>query len=80
LTPFHEAFSFLGFPGSFLPGMRAIAYSSGQARTSGHIRLGEAAQGRRYFAGRHRQRSLQLFGDLPIRLGYETDHDWGDAK
>jgi hypothetical protein len=84
LTPFHEAFSCLRFPASFLPGMRAIAYSnslfSGQVRTSGHVRLAEAAQWRRYFTGRYRQRFLELFGDLLIRLGYEKDCDWGDPK
>lgn len=79
LVLFHNIFSFLGFPGSFLPGVLAIAYRSsifsGQV-SSGHVRSAEAGQWRRYFTRSHNERFLELFGDILIRLGYERGHAW----
>lgn len=68
LVLFHRVFSFLGFPGSVLPGVLGIAYRnslfSGQVTTPGHVRSGETAQWRRYFERRHKERFLELFGDV----------------
>lgn len=80
LLLFHRVFTFLGFPGSVVPSLLAIAYSkslfSGQVKSVSHIRSGEVAQWEQYFRHRHNQRFLELFGDVLIRLGYETDHSW----
>jgi hypothetical protein len=80
LMVFHRAFSFLGFPGSALPGALAIAYSkslfSNQVKPSDHIRSGEVGQWKQYFTRKHKERFLELFGDVLIRLGYEDDDGW----
>jgi Sulfotransferase domain len=80
LMVFHKAFSFLGFPGSILPGALAIAFSkslfSNQPSASNHIRSGEVAQWEQYFTRSHKERFLELFGDVLIRLGYENNNDW----
>jgi hypothetical protein len=80
LMLFHRAFAFLGFPGSALPGVLAIAYRkslfSNQLKASGHIRSGEVGQWKQYFTRQHKERFLELFGDVLIRLGYEDDNDW----
>jgi hypothetical protein len=80
LMIFHRAFAFLGFPGSALPGVLAIAYRkslfSNQLKTSDHIRSGEVGQWKQYFTRKHKERFCELFGDVLIRLGYEDNDDW----
>jgi hypothetical protein len=80
LLTFHRAFSFLGFPGYAVPGLLAIAYDkslfSNRVKASDHIRSGQVGQWRKYFTRRHKERFLELFGDVLIQLGYERNHDW----
>lgn len=80
LTLFHELFVFLGFPGSVIPSLLAIAYNkslfSGQHSKSIHIRSGTVNQWKKYFKPIHKDRFLELYGDTLIRLGYEKDDNW----
>lgn len=80
LMLFHKLFIFLGFPGSAIPGLLAIAYNkslfSGLHGKSVHIRSGKANQWKKYFKPIHKQRFIELFGDVLIRLDYEKDNNW----
>ncbi|MFX0202290.1 MAG: sulfotransferase domain-containing protein [Candidatus Hodarchaeota archaeon] len=80
LILFHKIFSFLGFPGSVIPNLLAIAYNkslfSGLHSKSVHIRSGETNQWKKYFKPNHKDRFLELFGDALIRLGYEKKTNW----
>ena len=84
LTLFQKAFTFVGFPESVLPRLLAIAYSkslfSGQPEKSGHIRSGAARQWEKYFKRRHKDRFLEIFGHVLIRLGYEADDNWATSE
>jgi hypothetical protein len=84
LTLFRKALTFVGFPESMLPSLLAIAYNnslfSGQPEKSGHIRSGAARQWEKYFKGRHKERFLEMFGDVLIRLGYEADDTWATSE
>ena len=78
LILFHKIFSFLGFPGSVIPNLLAIAYNkslfSGLHSKSVHIRSGKTNQWKEYFKPNHKDRFLGLFGDALIRLGYENNN------
>jgi hypothetical protein len=80
LTLFYKVFLFLGFPGSAIPSLLAIAYNnslfSGRVRKSLHVRSGDQQQWKKYFTQKHKQRFLALFGDALIALGYENDDNW----
>lgn len=80
LILFHKIFSFLGFPGSMIPNLLAVAYNkslfSGQHSKSVHIRSGKTNQWKEYFKPNHKDRFLGLFGDALIRLGYEKNNNW----
>jgi hypothetical protein len=84
LILFHRAFSFLGFPASVLPSLLSIAFSnslfSGQLKKDGHIRSGKTGQWRKYFKQSHKDRFLELFSDVLIRLGYEEDNSWVNSE
>jgi hypothetical protein len=84
LVLFHEIFTFLGFPGSVLPSLLAIAYDrslfSGERAQSGHVRSGKTAQWKEYFKPAHKEAFLRLFGDALVRLGYEQDDSWASQS
>ena len=42
-----------------------------------HVRSGKSGQWRRYFDDAHVERFKELTGDLVVRLGYESEPDWG---
>ena len=80
LKLFHEIFSFLGFSGSAIPTLLSIAYSktlfSGIKKKNTHIRSGKPKQWKEYFKPIHKERFIELFDDILIQLGYESDHEW----
>lgn len=80
LILFHEIFTFLGFPGRAIPDLLTIAYNkslfSGRKKKSKHVRSGKSKQWKQYFKQCHKDRFLELFGDILIQLGYEQDNDW----
>lgn len=41
-----------------------------------HYRKGVAGDWRNYFEAQHKVRFTQLYGDILVRLGYETSDDW----
>jgi hypothetical protein len=81
LMLFHEAFTFLGFPGSAVPHLLSIAYGnslfSGQV-ASDHVRSGKARQWPALLKTSNRRKFLDQFGDVLIQLGYEEDDRWVD--
>jgi hypothetical protein len=84
LQLFYKVFLFLGFPGSAIPSLLAIAYNnslfSGRVRESLHVRSGDQQQWKKYFTQKHKQRFLELFGDALIVLGYEDDDNWNIVR
>jgi hypothetical protein len=44
-------------------------------RTS-HYRKGVAGDWRNYFQEQHQERFNELYGDVLVRLGYESSSDW----
>lgn len=80
LDLFYEIFKFLGFPGSAIPSVLAVAYNkslfSGVKNQSPHIRSGKKKQWVNYFEKIHRKRFVELFGDGLLKLGYEKDNEW----
>jgi hypothetical protein len=83
LLLFHKIFTFLGFPGEYLPEILGIAYNrslfAGNLKKSIHIRSGKARQWVEYFKPSHKTRFLELFGDALIKLEYERNHDWANS-
>ncbi|MCC0175945.1 sulfotransferase domain-containing protein [Waterburya agarophytonicola K14] len=41
-----------------------------------HLRSGRTGEWREIFGDRHKQEFKQIFGDVLIKLGYETNNDW----
>ena len=80
LLLFHQAYSFLGFPGRVIPRLLQISYArslfSGRLQTSTHIRSGKTKQWEQHLNAAHKARFLELFGDALRRLGYEANDDW----
>jgi hypothetical protein len=80
LLLFHQIFSFLGFSGRIIPQALEIAYEcslfSGQVSHSAHVRSGKARQWEKHFTPAHRERFLELYGDVLLRLEYESNHAW----
>jgi hypothetical protein len=83
LMLFHQIFSFLEFPGRVLPSTLEIAQQNSvfadKATASRHIRSEQARKWKKHFKRRHRQRLLELFGDVLVRLRYEPDDMWANA-
>lgn len=83
LILFHKMFVFLGFSGEVIPQILRIAHDnslfSGMLESSVHIRSGEPGQWEKYFRPVHKKRFLELFGDVLLRLGYESNDDWANS-
>jgi len=82
LILFSKIFTFLGFPRKVIPQILQVAYDnsvfSGNLKKSLHIRSGEAKQWQKYFTPRLKKRFSELFNDVLIKLGYETDDNWAN--
>ncbi len=82
LKLFHDIFLFLGFPGSVIPSLLAIAHRNslfgGLKKQGKHIRSGKTKQWEIFLKKTHRSRFLEIFGDALIRLGYEKDNKWAE--
>lgn len=80
LFEFHKIFTHLGFPGKHIPYLLKIAYKrsifSGNLKGHHHVRSGKTSQYKEYFKPEHKERFIELFGDVLIKLGYENDNDW----
>ncbi len=48
----------------------------GQVQAQSHLRSGRPGEWRDVLSDRQKARCKEAFGDVLIRLGYETDHDW----
>jgi hypothetical protein len=83
LMLFHQIFSFLEFPPRVLLSALEIAQQNSvfadKATASRHIRSKQAWQWKKHFKRCHRQRFLELFGDVLVRLRYEPDDTWANA-
>jgi hypothetical protein len=83
LMLFHQIFSFLEFPGRVIPSTLEIAQQNSvfadKATASSHIRSEQVRQWKKHFKRCHRQRFLELFGDVLVRLRYEPDDTWANA-
>lgn len=83
LLLFHKVFTFLGLPGRCIPRALKIAHAnslfSGNLKNSVHIRSGQGRQWERYFRPAHKLRFRELFGDILIKLGYESNNEWADC-
>lgn len=80
LTLFYKIFSFMKFPESLIPHLLEISrnnsmFSSNLKKTN-HIRSGKTNQWKKYFKEKHKNRFIELFGDVLIKLGYEKDNNW----
>jgi hypothetical protein len=77
---FHKVFDFLGFPGRYIPVLLKIAYQnslfSGNLKKGVHHRSGKTQQWRQHFSPENKELFIERFGDVLIKLGYETDHQW----
>jgi len=80
LLIFRDIFLFLGFPRSSLPNLLSIAYQNSifslNYQNSQHIRSGKPNDWKQYFKPRHKEKFLELFGNVLIDLGYEKDNSW----
>ncbi len=80
---FHKIFVFLGFPGRCIPKVLKISYDnslfSGNISRSVHRRSGKTRQWEKYFKPQHKAKFLELFDDVLIKLGYESNNDWADS-
>ena len=80
LTLFHQIFSFIGVEGKMIPKALELAWKnslfSNRLAPNFHRRSGKASQWTQYFESSHKQRFLELFGDVLVRLGYEEDNTW----
>ena len=48
----------------------------GIVKSNNHLRSGRLQQWKEHFNDEHKQQFKQLFGNILIKLGYETDNDW----
>lgn len=82
LVAFHRAFAHLGLPGHLIPRALQIAWESslfsGRVHDHKHVHHGGARQWPRHFERVHRERFVELFGDVLVRYGYEPDDAWVD--
>ena len=80
LVLFKKIFKFLGFPKELIPRILEICYEnslfSGRVKKITHIRPGQAGEWKKYFSAGHKEKFLELFGNLLIDLGYEKNNDW----
>lgn len=81
---FHEIFTHLGIPGRSIPCALRVAHEnslfSGRVRDAGHIRSGAASQWTEHLSAANRRRFVELFPDLLVRLGYESDDSWVEGS
>ena len=82
LLLFHKIFTFLGFPGSFMPVCLDCAYKnslfSGNIEKSVHVRSGKSSQWKTHFTSDHKKRFVELFGEATVQLGYEANNSWAE--
>ena len=80
LILFHQIFTFLGFPGRFIPNILEIAHQnsifSGKVKKSIHVRSGKTNQWEDFFKDKHKRRFIELFRDILVKLGYEQENTW----
>ncbi len=48
----------------------------GTVKKKSHLRSGRPGEWQELFNDRHKQQFKELFGDILIKLGYETDNNW----
>lgn len=48
----------------------------GEINNKSHLRSGRTGEWLEIFTNRHKERFKELFGDVLIKLGYETNNDW----
>lgn len=55
---------------------KAEGRERGEEDSKSHYRKGVAGDWVNHFTPAHRRRFKEMYGDLPVRLGYERDSDW----
>ena len=49
---------------------------TGEENTNSHYRNGKRGDWKNHFTEKHKTVFKEKYGDLLIKLGYETDYDW----
>jgi len=80
---FREIFEHLGFSGALLDSALSIAARHDLGRKSdreiekmAHVSAKKTSKWREYFEEVHKQAFLERFGDVLVKLGYETGDEW----
>ena len=77
---FHKIYDFLRFDGSTIPKCLQISYDnslfSGNIKKGIHVRSGKSQQWEQYFKAIHKKRFVELYGNILINLGYESNIQW----